>query len=284
MSTRVALVTGASTGIGRATALLLARSGFTVFAGVRRETDGESVQSEAQGELQPLLLDVTDAGRVAAAAERIREETRGGGLTALVNNAGAAHTGPIEFIDLDDFREQLEVNLTGQLAVTQAMLPMLRENGGRIVNITSVGGLVATPFMAPYCASKFALEAVSDSLRGELKPWGVEVIAVEPGSVATEIWGRGIANAKAARERMPAEAESLYGEALEAMIRVSGEMAARGIPPEEAARVIHKALTVRRPRARYLVGRDAHAMKWASRLLPDKAWAALVRRSMKLPG
>ncbi len=283
MSQRTALVTGASSGIGRATALLLARSGFTVLAGVRRPSDGESVQTEAHGELEPLLLDVTDAGQIEAAVERIRELTAGSGLTALVNNAGVAHSGPLEFIDLDDFRAQLEVNLIGQLAVTQAMLPMLRASGGRIVNITSVGGLVATPFMAPYSASKFALEAVSDCLRSELRPWGVEVIAIEPGSVATDIWDRGIANATAARERMPGEAEQLYGPALDKMIRASTEMGARGIPPEEAARVIHKALTVRRPRARYLVGRDAVGLKWASRLLPDKLWDAAMRRAMKLP-
>ena len=283
MAVRAALVTGASSGIGRATALELARAGFTVFAGVRKPEDGEAVQAEAHGELEPILIDVTDAAQIEAAVERIRERTRGGGLTALVNNAGSAHSGAIEFLDLDNLRHQLEVNLIGHIAVTQAMLPMLRSNRGRIVNITSIGGLVATPFMAPYCASKFALEAVCDCLRTELKPWGIEVIAVEPGSVATDIWDRGVANAEDAREKMPEEGERLYGEAFETMARVSTGTGERGIPPQEVARVIHKALTVKRPRARYLVGRDAKGMKTASALLPDKLWDAAVRRTLKLP-
>ena len=281
MPKRAALVTGASSGIGRATALLLARSGFTVFAGVRKAEDGERVQSEAQGELEPLLLDVTDPEQTAAAVEQIKQ--RGRGLTALVNNAGAAHSGPLEFIDLADLRRQLEVNLVGQIAVTQAMLPLLRPNTGRIANVTSIGGLVATPFMGPYCASKFALEAVSDCLRTELKPWDIKVIAIEPGSAATEIWERGVATAEDARERMPEEAERLYGEALDTMRTVTTETGERGIPAEEVARVIHKALTVRRPRARYLVGRDAIGMKLGSALLPDKVWDAAVRRTLKLP-
>jgi len=283
MAVRAALVTGASSGIGRATALELARAGFTVFAGVRKPEDGEAVQSEAHGELEPVLIDVTDAAQIEAAVELIRERTRGRGLTALVNNAGSAHSGAIEFLDLDNLRHQLEVNLIGHIAVTQAMLPMLRANQGRIVNITSIGGLVATPFMAPYCASKFALEAVCDCLRTELKPWGIEVIAVEPGSIATDIWDRGVANAEQAREQMPPEGERLYGEAFDTMARVSAETGERGIPPQEVARVIHKALTVKRPRARYLVGRDAKGMKAGNALLPDKAWDAVVRRTLKLP-
>ena len=280
---RAALVTGASTGIGRATALELARCGFHVFAGVRRPADGESVQTEAVGELDPLILDLTDGEAIAAAAAEIESQTGGAGLSALVNNAGVAYAGPLEFVPLDDLRRQLEVNLIGQLAVIRAMLPQLRTARGRIVNVTSIGGLVATPFYGPYCASKFGLEAVSDCLRGELRPWGIKTIAIEPGSVATEIWARGQQIADELRERMEPEAEALYGDAIERTSEISAETGARGIPPEEVARTIHKALTVRRPRARYTVGRDALAMKTASRLLPDRLWDALVARSLKLP-
>jgi NAD(P)-dependent dehydrogenase (short-subunit alcohol dehydrogenase family) len=283
LSVRTALVTGASTGIGRATALLLAREGYSVLAGVRRAEDGHSLVDEARGELEPVILDVTDEAAIDAAAATVREHSRGGGLDALVNNAGSAHTGPLEFVPLDDIRRQFEVNLIGQIAVTRAMLPALRQTKGRIVNITSIGGLVATPFYGPYAASKFALEAVSDCLRTELRPWGIKTIIIEPGSIATEIWSSGQTIADDTRERMPDEAERLYGDALDAVTRISAETGARGIPPEEAARVIHKALTAKRPRARYLVGRDAVAMKTASRLMPDRIWDAAVRRALKLP-
>ena len=279
---RTALVTGASTGIGRATALELARCGFAVLAGVRKPEDGEALQTSATGELEPVIIDVTDAASIEAAAAKVSEQD-GGGLAGLVNNAGIAYTGPLEFVALDDLRHQLEVNLIGQLAVTQAMLPELRAASGRIVNVTSIGGLVATPFFGPYVASKFALEAVSDCLRIELRPWGIETIAIEPGSAATEIWDSGRAIADETRARMGDEAERLYGAALDQTQRISAETGARGIPPEEVARVIHKALTVRRPRARYTVGRDAIGMKFASRLLPDRLWDRIVARSLKLP-
>lgn len=283
MSARTALVTGASSGIGRATALLLAREGYAVLAGVRKAEDGRSLADDARGELEPLMLDVTDPAAIEAAAAAVTEHSRGGGLDALVNNAGAAHTGPLEFVPLDDFRRQLEVNLVGQLAVTRAMLPALRQAKGRIVNVTSIGGLVSTPFYGPYCASKYALESVSDCLRAELRPWGIRTIIVEPGSVATEIWSSGNRLANEMRAELPPEAERLYGEALDAVTRISAETGARGIPPEEAARVIHKALAARWPRARYLVGRDAYGMKYASRLMPDRLWDAAVRRTLKLP-
>jgi NAD(P)-dependent dehydrogenase (short-subunit alcohol dehydrogenase family) len=279
---RTALVTGASTGIGRATALELARCGFAVLAGVRKPEDGEALQTSATGELEPVIIDVTDAASIEAAAAKVGEQA-GGGLAGLVNNAGIAYTGPLEFVALDDLRHQLEVNLIGQLAVTQAMLPELRAASGRIVNVTSIGGLVATPFFGPYVASKFALEAVSDCLRIELRPWGIETIAIEPGSAATEIWDSGQAIADETRARMGAEAERLYGAALDQTQRISAATGARGIPPEEVARVIQKALTVRRPRARYTVGRDAIGMKFASRLLPDRLWDRIVARSLKLP-
>ncbi|MDP3209060.1 MAG: SDR family NAD(P)-dependent oxidoreductase, partial [Rhodoglobus sp.] len=186
MTGAAVLVTGASTGIGRATALLLHERGFTVYAGVRRPEDGASLRAAASDRLVPLIIDVTDPEAIAAAAGEI---TRAGvALVGLVNNAGIAAAAPLEFVPLADFRHQLEVNVVGQLAVTQAMLPLLREDRGRIVNITSVAGLFAGPMLGPYHASKWALEAMTDTMRMELAPWGIRVSAVEPGQIATPIW------------------------------------------------------------------------------------------------
>jgi NAD(P)-dependent dehydrogenase (short-subunit alcohol dehydrogenase family) len=280
---RPVLVTGASTGIGRATALELSREGFQVFAGVRRPEDGKAVQDEARGELDPVILDITDTENIAAAAAEIEEESRGAGLAALVNNAGVAYGGPLEFVPLEDIRHQLEVNLIGHLAVTRAMLPALRRRRGRIVNVTSIGGLVATPFFGPYCASKFALEAVSDCLRGELRPWGIRTIAIEPGSIDTGIWEDGVKRAEEIRGRMDPEGERLYGQALDRVEGIAEETGGRGIPPEEVARAIHRAIEARRPRARYLVGRDARVMRLASRLLPARLHDAVMARGLKLP-
>lgn len=286
---RSALVTGSSTGIGRATALQLARSGFHVFAGVRKEADGESLLAAAgDAPLEPVILDVTDPDQIAAAAERIADVSGSAGLAALVNNAGVAYPGPLELLPLDDFRAQLEVNLIGQVAVTQSMLPLLRaytahRRRGRIVNVTSIGGLVASPFFSPYIASKFALGGVSDCLRVELAPWGIKTIAVAPGSIATEIWGRGATNFERATEDFDREGLGLYGDAIQAVEKVSEETGARGIAPEKVALVIHRALSVRWPRARYLVGPDAHGMYLGRRLLGARLWDRAVRSGMKLP-
>ena len=279
---KTALITGCSTGIGRATALRLDGRGWRVFAGVRKPEDAESLSGAGSERLTPLIVDVADTASVEVAAERVREGSPAG-LDGLVNNAGVAYTGPLEFVPLEDFRRQLEVNLVGHLAMTQAALPSLRSAKGRIVNITSIGGIVATPFFGPYNASKFALEALSDCMRVELRPWGIETIAIEPGSVATEIWESGQENARRMIERMPEEAQDLYGEAIEATAKTSAETGARGIPADEVAAAIERALTAKRPRARYLVGRDARVMAGASRALPAKVFDRLVASQLKLP-
>jgi len=279
---RSVLITGCSTGIGRATALRLDAAGWRVFAGVRKKEDAESLAADGSERLEPLIVDVADAASIDVARDRITASSPAG-LDGLVNNAGVAYSGPLEFVPLDDFRRQLEVNLIGHLAMTQAMIPALRTARGRIVNLTSIGGIVATPFFGPYNASKFALEALSDCLRVELRPWGIETIAIEPGSVATDIWERGQDNARQMQESMPPEAEELYGEAMVAMTNASRETGARGIPPEDAAAAIERALTAKRPRPRYLVGRDAKAMAGASRLLPARIYDRLVAKNLKLP-
>src|SRR5688500_9161604 len=184
------VITGASTGIGRACAIDLDGRGFRVFAGVRKDEDGERLRSERPS-IEPLRIDVTDAGEIAAARDRVGEEVGERGLAGLVNNAGIAVPGPLEHLPLDEIRRQLEVNVLGQIAVTQAFLPLLRTARGRIVNIGSIGGRVALPLLGPYAGSKHAMEGISDSLRRELRPWGIEVSLVRPGPIATEIWERG---------------------------------------------------------------------------------------------
>ncbi len=279
---RVAVVTGCSTGIGRATALRLDSSGWTVYAGVRRTQDAADLAAAGSDRLLSLIVDVTDPESIAACRERIGSE-QPNGIAALVNNAGSAVSGPIEFVPLDDLRMQIEVNLIGQVAMLQALIPSLRKTGGRIVNVTSIGGIVASPFMGPYAASKFGLEALSDSLRNELRPWGIETIAIEPGSVATEIWETGARQFESSRERMPPAASDLYGRAMEAMEKTAMEMGARGIPTDSAAALIERALDAKRPKARYRLGRDAHAMFALKRLLPDRVFDRLIARAMRIP-
>jgi NAD(P)-dependent dehydrogenase (short-subunit alcohol dehydrogenase family) len=274
MPSGVVLVTGASTGIGEATALHLRELGFEPVAGVRRDEDAERLG--AQG-VRTVKLDVTDDAQVAAA----REEVGDGPLAGLVNNAGVAVAAPLEFVPLDELRRQLEVNLIGQVAVTQAFLSALRRAGGRIVNVSSIGGKVALPLLAPYSASKFALEGVSDSLRRELRRQGVDVIVIEPGGIKTPIWGKGNALAEELTARMPPDGERLYGRLIE---RVRAETVKierdRGLPPRAVAEVIGEALTADRPRTRYVVGTEAKVRAQLARVLPDRVMDRLIGRAL----
>ena len=287
MRVPLALITGASTGIGRATALRLAASGWTVLAGVRDPEAGERLVAEAgapagsRGQLLPLALEVTDAAQVAAAAERVAQESEAssrGGLDALVNNAGIGIGGPLELISAKSLHKQFDVNVFAQVAVTQAMLPALRRAGGRIVFVSSIGGRVAMAFTAPYAASKHAIEAFGDALRVELRSSGVQVALVEPGSVATPIWDK--SRAEAERVVIPPELQDVYGRIPAAMDKALQDTARRGVPPEQVAATIERALTAPRMRARYVVGRDAKAMLLVRRLLPDLVFDRVARRAL----
>jgi NAD(P)-dependent dehydrogenase (short-subunit alcohol dehydrogenase family) len=273
------LITGASTGIGRATALHLDGKGWRVFAGVRREEDAASLRDAGSERLVPLMLDVTDSAQIAEAVDRIGGEVGDGGLDGLVNNAGIAVPGPLETLPVDDFKRQIEVNLTAHVAVTQAMLPSIRRAPGRIVFITSIGGLMAFPMFGAYHAAKFGLEAVGDVFRQELRPWGIKVAIVEPGSIATPLWERGDAEVDAIGGRAADGHAELYGEAIEAYREVARKTGARGIPAEKVATKIERALSARRPRTRYLVGADARGQAFVSRLLPDRLVDWLVARA-----
>jgi NAD(P)-dependent dehydrogenase (short-subunit alcohol dehydrogenase family) len=285
----LALITGASTGIGRASALRLAASGWTVLAGVRDRDVGERLAGEADGgRVIPLSLDVTDAEQIAAARKRVDEESaragvaNAGGLDALINNAGIGIGGPLELVSGEDLRRQFDVNVFAQIAVTQAVLPALRRSrtptgtGGRIVFVSSIGGRVAMAFTAPYAASKHALEAFGDALRVELHSSHIQVALIEPGSVATPIWDK--SRVESERVSVPPELQEQYGRVPAAMDKVLKDTARRGVPPELVAATIERALTAKRMKARYVVGRDAKAMLVAKRLLPDHLFDMLARR------
>ena len=250
-----------------------------MFAGVRKEEDAASLREAGSERLQPLMLDVTDASRISAAAELIDREVGESGLDGLVNNAGIAVPGPLETLPIDDFKRQIEVNLTAQVAVTQAMLPAVRRARGRIVFITSIGGLMAFPMFGAYHAAKFGLEAVGDVFRQELRPWGIKVAIVEPGSIATPIWERGDAEVDAIAARVGDGHEQLYGKAIKTYREVARKTGERGIPPEKVAAKIEHALSARRPRSRYLVGADARGQAFAGRILPDRLVDWIVARA-----
>jgi NAD(P)-dependent dehydrogenase (short-subunit alcohol dehydrogenase family) len=275
---RSVLITGASTGIGRATAVRLDRQGWRVFAGVRRGEDADSLREDGSERMTPLMLDVLDAVQIDAAAKQIGEAVGAGGLDGLVNNAGIAVPGPLETLPIEDFKRQVDVNLTAQVAVTQALLPAIRLARGRIVFITSIGGLMALPMFGAYHAAKFGLEAVGDVFRQELRPWGIGVAVVEPGSIATPIWERGQADVDAVAERAGDPHAELYGASLETFREVARKTGERGIAPQKVAKRIEHALGARRPRSRYLVGADARGQALAKKLLPDRTVDWMVRR------
>ncbi len=269
------VVTGAAKGIGAAVTRRLAGAGYRVIAGVRRPEDAAALRDQLGARVVPALLDITDTDAVAAAAELVDREVGDQGLAGLVNNAGVAVAAPLEFLPPAELRRQLEVNVVGQHAVTCALLPLLRRGRGRIVTIGSIGGRISSPMTGPYHASKFALRALTDALRMELSPWGIEVVLIEPGAVATPIWETSIEAADRLRQALPPRANELYGAAMEAARTSARRSAARGIPPDEVAKVVARALIVRRPRPRYLVGTDARIAAVVA-LLPDRLRDRLV--------
>jgi NAD(P)-dependent dehydrogenase (short-subunit alcohol dehydrogenase family) len=267
------LITGASRGIGRAAALALDREGYEVIAGVRDAEAAGRLAAEASGRLRTVRLDVTDASSVHAAADAV-----GGRLDALVNNAGVVVGGIVEALDLEALRRQLEVNVVGQVAVTQALLPALRAAAGRVVFMSSVSGRVSAPAMTPYTASKFAIEAIADGLRLELRPWGIRVVLVEPGSIDTDLWRGAEAQFDTDVAAMTDEHRQLYSGLLAGMRKMVRATAKRAAPVDRVAAAIVKAVTTERPRTRYVVGTDARGQMLLKAALPDRAFDALVAR------
>jgi NAD(P)-dependent dehydrogenase (short-subunit alcohol dehydrogenase family) len=280
------VVTGASTGIGRACALMMARRGWRVYAGVRSDaaaSDLSAAASAAGAALTTVRLDVTDHEDIERAAELVAGEVAESGLTGLVNNAGTTIPCPMEFLSMADFRAQLEVNLTGHVAVTKAFLPLLRRPGGRIVNVSSPGAKIAAPFMAPYVAAKSGLEGLSGVLRVELAPVGIDVAIIEPGFVATTMRDKLRRDTDAVLAGMPSDGVDRYGGAMRAVMENVAAEAARGAPADVVADAIRHALTARRPRVRYPAGPGARRVLLVARLLPDRLRDRIIARMLRLP-
>lgn len=268
MEKRSYVVTGASTGIGRACVGELVRAGAHVWAAVRTDADEKAIEDDHGDAVTVLRMDLTDADSIAAAGERVRAA---GPLHGLVNNAGVALPSPLEYVPIEVFRRQLEINLVGQLAVTQAMLPALRKardqgEPARIVLVGSIGGRIAGPMLGPYHVSKFGLAGLADTLRAELAPSAIPVVLVEPGAIATPIWKRGREAGDGLLEQLAEDGRERYAAQIEGARANATRSAERGLPPERPARVIVKALTVRNPRPRVLVGPDARIASVVARL------------------
>ncbi len=277
------VITGTSTGIGAATALHLAKNGFHVFAGVRREADGEALKSRTTGELTAVLLDITDAAAIARAVESVSAAVGERGLAGLVNNAGIVKPGPLEYQPLADFREQLEVNLVGQLAVTQAFLPLIRLGHGRIVNVGSIGGRLVLPIHGAYHASKFGMEALSDALRLELRQWRIPVSLVDPGATQTAIFGKTLAALDAMGQTLDEGDHHQYDAQLAAIRRTVEKTAADAAPAMDLAKAIAEALMADKPKARYLAGKGAKAAAALARTPSDRVKDLAIAKDVGLP-
>jgi NAD(P)-dependent dehydrogenase (short-subunit alcohol dehydrogenase family) len=269
MAGNYVLITGASSGIGKSTALMLVDKGFTVFTGVRKEEDAEDLQS-LNPELIPVFIDVTDDLSISEAYRIISEKTQKRGLFGLVNNAGISVAGPLEFLPIEKLKLQFDVNVIGQVKVIQTFLPLIRKASGRIVNISSTSGFTAFPFIGAYSASKFALEAISDSLRRELSSYKIYVSVIQPGIINTNIWERSINMLLETIEQMPEGAREFYGYLYETLIeKVQKKVEKNAIPPEYVAKAVLNAMVSKSPKTRYLVGKDAHFLN-ILKLFSDK--------------
>lgn len=276
------VVTGTSTGIGAATATHLSELGFRVFAGVRSEADGEALVARASGELAPLVIEITDAGSISAAAQAVEAAVGDRGLAGLVNNAGIVKPAPLEFQPLADFRRQLEVNLVGQVATTQAFLPLIRRGRGRIVNVGSIGGRMALPLHGAYSASKFGIEGLTDALRLELRQWKIGVSLVDPGATESAIFGKTLAEIDGLEQALGPPGHRRYAQQVAAVRTLVEKTAADAAPAESVAKAIGNALTAKKPKSRYLAGHGAKAAAAAAKL-PDEAKDRAVAREVGLP-
>ncbi|HET7839977.1 MAG TPA: SDR family oxidoreductase [Terriglobia bacterium] len=279
---RAVLITGASSGIGKASALRLAREGFPVFAGIRKPQDGEALVREAGATLHPVRLDVTEPESIDSAYREVSTELGLRGLYGLVNNAGFGDPGPIEYQPLADIRRQFEVNVFGQIAVTQIFLPLIRQAQGRIINIGSVGDRITIPFGGALCSCKTAFAVLTEALRLELRPWGIAVCLIEPASISTPAVNKTESAGHKLLASWSPEATERYGKFFQAFLAHSMQHAREGSSPDVVAESIFEALSTRSPRTRYLTGKNAHFLTALSRL-PDRLLDFLRMRMFGLP-
>ena len=277
------VITGASSGIGAACALALDTLGYRVFACVRHPADGERLQRQAGPRLMPIRLDVTDSASIAAASHTVAAMVGDRGLAGLVNNAGIGVAGPIELLPLADWRRQFEVNVFGLIAVTQTFLPLIRTGHGRIINMGSIAGRASMPFMAPYAASKHALEAITDALRLELQPWGIRVALITPGAIATPIWGKTRKEVDTWDATWSPDLKDMYQEGFTRIKEAATAAGEQAQPAKVVAEAVAHALRSRWPHTRYLVGSDATIRSWLALLLPDRLNDWIITRIVKLP-
>jgi NAD(P)-dependent dehydrogenase (short-subunit alcohol dehydrogenase family) len=280
---RSILVTGASSGIGRATALRLARHGWRVFAAVRKETDAQAIRGEAPESLETVLLDVSDQGSMKAAAHEVAGRLAGRGLDALFNNAGIGSTSPVEYTAVDKLREVYEVNLFGQVAMIQAFLPLVRLTKGRIINTGSVGDHLTPPFAGALASSKAAFASMSAALRLELRSQGIHVCVIEPGAINTPAVEKTLGGVEKTIAGLPPEGKALYGEAMRRTTRTFAKNEHAGSPPEVVAEVVERALTDRSPKTRYAAGKDSVKLALLARLLPEKLLDIAILKTFGVP-
>jgi NAD(P)-dependent dehydrogenase (short-subunit alcohol dehydrogenase family) len=265
------LITGTSTGIGKATALHLDKLGYRVFASIRNESDADALRAQAPERLTPFFLDVTDAESILKAKHEISTLVGEQGLSGVVNNAGVSFATPLEFVDLDSLRLLFEVNVFGLLAITKAMLPLVRKAHGKIINVSSDSTFVVAPFHGPYSASKLAVNGFSDALRRELAPFGVQVSVIIAGSIDTPIWEKAAKLTVQTMRHQASEVDALYGKSFKKLAEVFMQIGRHGITPNSVARVIASALAAKQARHYYLVGRDAHFLSIIKSVTPE-AW------------
>ncbi|MFK5956815.1 MAG: SDR family oxidoreductase [Planctomycetota bacterium] len=284
-TSRNILITGASTGIGYTIALDLAKHGYQVFGSVRKQEDADALTAATPPGAKPiqtLLLDVTDEASVWAAAEELQRRLGDAGLDGLINNAGIAIAAPLEYIPIEDFQLQMDINLTGLLRTTQAFLPLVKKTRGRVVNISSIAGRLAFPLAGPYHASKHAVEGLSDVLRLELRRYGIEVVVVQPGAINTPIWATAGKKAAEIGEKLSAKALKDYGKLIHQVGKASAKAGEEGDDPQRCADVVRTALEAKRPRTRYIVGHNAKIGMFLRRILSDRRMDKIVGKGLDL--